>query len=559
MAKGPSRSRRLASDEDDDEDDFGFGGGRERLLDNDEDRSSGRAGGGVLLWAGLATILGGGLIGAWLLVAGEAPPPVAPPSGGEAGASAVTRTLPPPGSAGDLTRLREASLMSPPGLEDSGHSMERRPWLSETGPDTPAPESASSAGTPGDHATAASPPPSSPPSPPSPSSSPLSRHAPPADAPASPGPEPQAGAAPAPAPVHGDQAPAPAHADAPATAPESPSLARALPAMAAGGAAGEPAGLSRPSARLLPAAPAGAEPPVPALPVEEGYRPGRMPRFSDLPPPGSLGAQPLPDAPLTSLLRASDQGLLPVIAQDGRMAWRTYARPFEGNPSAPRIAIVVTGLGMRSPATRAAITQLPPDVTLAFSPYAPNLPVWMGQARQAGHETVLELPVESVGFPATDPGQLGLLSIVSELENRKRLESTLASAGGYVGLIATNVGRVTNSAASMRPILEVLKERGLLYVHRGEAQAVNTNADVAPPVNVVTTVIDSPPFQRAIDLRLTALEDAARAQGFAVGTLSASPLALYRLTQWLGTLEKRGFALAPVSAVMLTSQETSSR
>ncbi|WP_051013866.1 divergent polysaccharide deacetylase family protein [Pararhodospirillum photometricum] len=241
------------------------------------------------------------------------------------------------------------------------------------------------------------------------------------------------------------------------------------------------------------------------------------------------------------------------------MPWRTYARPFTGNASAPRIALIVTGLGMRTSATQAAIAQMPPDVTLAFSPYASNLPMWMGRARQMGHETLLEVPTEPVGFPTMDPGALGLITAVSELENRKRLESALASAGGYVGVLATHAGRYTDTPTALRPLLESLKARGLLYVHRGAPRAVNANADVAPPVNIATTVLDNPAFQRAIDERLAGLEDTARAQGFAIGTLSASPLALYRATRWLAGLDARGFALAPVSALVLTPDNGASR
>jgi polysaccharide deacetylase 2 family uncharacterized protein YibQ len=253
-------------------------------------------------------------------------------------------------------------------------------------------------------------------------------------------------------------------------------------------------------------------------------------------------------------LRTSESGLLPVIAEDGRMPWRTYARPFTGNPTLPRIAIIVDGLGLRNGATEAAIGQTPPDVTLAFSPYAENLAVWMGRARQMGHETLLDLPVEPLGFPAMDPGPLALLSAVAELENRKRLDSVLGRAGGYVGLLATAAGRFTDTPATMRPLLQSLKTRGLLYVHRGDEAAVNANNDIVPPVNQVTTEIDQNPFQRAIDTRLTYLEEEARTQGFAVGVIGASPVALYRLTRWLGTLQSKGFALAPVSAVMLTGE-----
>ncbi|MCF8478797.1 MAG: divergent polysaccharide deacetylase family protein [Rhodospirillum sp.] len=486
--------------------------------DSDDD---GEGRGRTLLHILAVLVLGGALIGGYIAVTSG-------PDKGTAEDTYAATTFHPLPEAGSDPRN---GLMTPPlqggaegqDLAETDRSPQRRPWLSDNASESPSPD-----GAPDTAAAVADPT---------------------KPAPVDPTPEAQTQTTPETGPKAGTDSQA---AISPSTAP-TPGTGPETGAKREDEMRGEGRAFQRPPAELLPQ-PVAAVPEAPPFPVEEGFRPGRIPRYSDLPAPGSQGGTPLSDAPLTDLMRASDSGLLPVIAEDGRMPWRTYARPFTGDPTLPRVAIIIDGLGLRDDATQAAIAQTPPDVTLSFSPYAENLAIWMGRAREAGHETLLDLPVEPLGFPSMDPGPLALLSIIAELENRKRLDAVLGRAGGYVGLIATAAGRFTETPASMRPLLQSLKTRGLLYVQRGDVVGVNANNDLAPPVNRVTVDLDQDPFQRAIDARLTYLEEEARTQGFAIGATGATPVALYRLTRWLETLGTKGLALAPVSAVMLTKE-----
>jgi hypothetical protein len=85
--------------------------------------------------------------------------------------------------------------------------------------------------------------------------------------------------------------------------------------------------------------------------------------------------------------------VLPVIGPDGLTPARAYARPFKAS-GRPRVAIVIGGLGLDPEVTRLAVESLPPEVTLAFSPYAPRLQEWINRARERGHEVLLEVPME---------------------------------------------------------------------------------------------------------------------------------------------------------------------
>ncbi len=299
----------------------------------------------------------------------------------------------------------------------------------------------------------------------------------------------------------------------------------------------------------LPAAPLTASPStatikavaakIPALPT---------PRGADQPPtyaamPARADAKGLVVGPLKELLRDSPHGMLPVVAADGRQPWRVYARPFDGTNAAPRVAVVITDLGLDRAATEAAITRLPPDVSLAFSPYATDVAAWIKKARAAGHEALVMLPVEPPDYPARDPGPLGLLVAATQDDNIARLETLLARSPATIG-VAARPGSHMIGSPQMNPVLATLLQRGLLYVGEG------ARGNRIPPATTITMVIDQDPWRDAIDARLAAALDAAKGQGGAVLLASAKPVTLDRLALWLADLPGKGFAPAPVSALV---------
>src|ERR1700744_1434056 len=98
-----------------------------------------------------------------------------------------------------------------------------------------------------------------------------------------------------------------------------------------------------------------------------------------------------------ALIENSPSGPLPRIADDGRKPMVVYAAPAAAGKF--RIAIVVSGLGISAKATTAALASLPPGVTPGFAPYANDVQHWVNEARQFGHEVVLEVPMEPFDFP----------------------------------------------------------------------------------------------------------------------------------------------------------------
>ncbi|MBY6260571.1 divergent polysaccharide deacetylase family protein [Azospirillum sp. 412522] len=286
---------------------------------------------------------------------------------------------------------------------------------------------------------------------------------------------------------------------------------------------------------------------------------------SAVPPPVPTDAAPLPlpgapaaavtlvPAPVPGLVEDSRNGPLPRIAQDGRKPWQVYARPFPATDKRPRVAIVMSDLGLSGVTTGNALAKLPPGITLAFLPYAERLDDWVERARTKGHEVMLSVPMEPLNYPRDDPGPNALLTMLGPDRNVERLEWSLGKAVGYVGITSTTGSKFTASPAAMQPVIDALKARGLLLV---DARA-NPKSVAGPLANLAGVpralgdrVIDRDLSRGAIDDQLRELEEIAKTNGAAVGFASPYPTTIERLNLWLTALADRGIALAPVSAVV---------
>ncbi|MBF0560405.1 MAG: divergent polysaccharide deacetylase family protein [Alphaproteobacteria bacterium] len=289
------------------------------------------------------------------------------------------------------------------------------------------------------------------------------------------------------------------------------------------------------------------EPPIPVLSSEPEREP---PSYDHLPKPPK--SEPLVPAPLADLVNKTDRGLLPVVSGEGKQPWKAYARPFSGSSRRPRVAIIITELGLQREATEAAIERLPADVTLSFSPYADGLKRWIERARERGHEVMLDMPMEPNNFPIQDPGSYGLLTVLSPQENIERLETVLGRCTGYTGIVAYMGSRFLTKPTHFLPVLMALADRGLIYVDNGVTGSGVIVGGAPPNLNyaMVNLVIDERPFAAAINARLDYLANLAKTSKRAVGTASAYPVTMDRMVVWIASLEGKGISIAPLSALV---------
>lgn len=298
-----------------------------------------------------------------------------------------------------------------------------------------------------------------------------------------------------------------------------------------------------------PAAPPATAPPTTAPPTT-AQAPAAPPPAAA--PPVPAGPVKLTPAPAQGLVEESRHGPLPKTADDGRKPWKVYARPFPAADARPRVAIIVADMGLSGVTTGNALQRLPAEVTLSFAAHAERLESWVERARDRGHEVLLTVPMEPLDFPRSDPGPNALLTRLPPDRNIDRLEWALGRFLGYVGVVTINGGKFVSDAEAMRPVIDVMKARGLMFIDPGLSRrpaSPGLAKEAGVPRAMVDRMIDRDLSRGAIDDQLRELENLAKENGAAVGVGLPYPSTIERLEIWARTLGDRGVVLAPVSAV----------
>ncbi|GJL94237.1 MAG: hypothetical protein DHS20C05_06420 [Hyphococcus sp.] len=256
--------------------------------------------------------------------------------------------------------------------------------------------------------------------------------------------------------------------------------------------------------------------------------------------------------PDPALLRATPFGKAPRISSDGRKAMREYAKHHENRSNKPQIAIIVGGLGLNPALTERAIDELPPEISLAFAPYAKDLNFWAQKARAAGHEIIIELPMEGYGDSNKALGAAGLLTTREQGENLQRLDWLMSRFQGYFAATNYMGAKFSTENSALSPILQTLRESGIAYIDdTGAAEHAARQSGVAL-VSVSRVIPPAPERSQlsAVRRELSKLEAIAKENGVALGKTYAYGATLEELVAWTNSLEKKGFTPAPASAVL---------
>lgn len=264
----------------------------------------------------------------------------------------------------------------------------------------------------------------------------------------------------------------------------------------------------------------------------------------------------LPAIANPSLVQRFDtSSFVPTLGPNGERALDAYARPVEAGTipdGQPRIAVIVSGLGLSQTATQNVIDRLPGEMTLSFAPYGNSLSRWTSRARDAGHEYLVEVPMEPFDYPNNDPGPHTLLASHDLQANIERLHWALSRVPTPVGYMNYMGGRFTSEDQLIRPIVDDAVARGLMVVDDGRSARSRVSAVAQPnaPVLRADVIVDGRAEEQAITNRLTQLEALARENGEAVGVASALPLTITMLEDWAASLRAKGIVLVPVSSIV---------
>ena len=230
--------------------------------------------------------------------------------------------------------------------------------------------------------------------------------------------------------------------------------------------------------------------------------------------------------------------------------WLRHAVSVDLSSDRPKIAVVIDDLGLSQSRTKATMA-LPGPLTMAFLPYANNLDSQTKDARDAGHELLVHIPMQPIS-DSQDPGPKALRTDLTSDEMLRRLRSALASFDGYVGINNHMGSKFTSDTKGMLVVLQELKRRGLMFL---DSQTSNNSVagDLAASLDMPnakrSVFIDHDQDANSVRRSLNQLEVTARHFGVAVGIGHPHRVTLDALAEWLPGLAERGFDLIPISAV----------
>lgn len=281
-----------------------------------------------------------------------------------------------------------------------------------------------------------------------------------------------------------------------------------------------------------------------------------LPRLGDMvAPTGVLEAQASVQAhdfvslPLVHAARIPE--MVSAVAKVGA-ASRPVAAPRK--PFVPAIAVVVDDMGNDVEQDRRAIA-LPSQVSLSFLPYPFATPALSEEARRAGHEVLVHVPMEA---PRDRDGSLAnaLRRDLPPEENIRRLNAALLRVHGYAGINNHEGSVFTADRQALIPVAEALYGRGLFFLDSRTtplSQVVPVARAFGVPSSDRDVFLDDDQASPAVAKQLRELERVAREQGVAIAIGHPHAATLDVVTRWCANL--KGFRLVPVSVAIRMKTE----
>jgi len=196
------------------------------------------------------------------------------------------------------------------------------------------------------------------------------------------------------------------------------------------------------------------------------------------------------------------------------------------NGERPKIVIMIDDMGVSVQNSR-DVMALSGPLTLAFLPYAKNLPDMTADARAKGHELMIHVPMEAMNGDM-DLGAVALKANMSGADmNTELTEKVFTAFEGYKGINNHMGSRLTQDSAAMKLVMKHLKQRGLYFV---DSRTINSSvaAHMAAEAGIK---------HATRDVFLDHYTD-------------------IELKRWLPTLKAKGFDVVPASAVVRRTPST---
>jgi len=225
-------------------------------------------------------------------------------------------------------------------------------------------------------------------------------------------------------------------------------------------------------------------------------------------------------------------------------------------PVQVRLGIIVEDYGRPDPALARKFRDLPGTFTAAIYPESDNAGDLAAEARAAGMEVILDLPMEPKAFPVRDPGANAVLVDHSARKIRRLVGRALGRVGPAAGVKTYMGGLAVEDRDVMRVVLEEVRDRKLYFVDATQEQyseVEELGRVLEAPVYILTPVsqIDRGVKEAAsLKIRFDDFVADCSRRGYGVGVVNASPQVLELLGRELPHLARQGVVVMGVSEIV---------
>lgn len=216
----------------------------------------------------------------------------------------------------------------------------------------------------------------------------------------------------------------------------------------------------------------------------------------------------------------------------------------------PVIAIVIDDMGVSQRQTK-DITSLKAPLTASFLTYSSNLASQIENARQAGHEIMIHVPMEAQKQADAAPDVLTTQMTPDEL--RRNFSAMLEKFHGIKGINNHMGSKLTEDEPRMEVIMDVLKQHNLFFLDsktsaKSKAEIAAKNRRVAYGHRHV--FLDNNNDKTYILGQLALTERLARKNGYAIAIGHPKSQTYEALKDWLQTLDKKQIRLLHLSEII---------
>lgn len=231
--------------------------------------------------------------------------------------------------------------------------------------------------------------------------------------------------------------------------------------------------------------------------------------------------------------------------------WDKNALDFTVTGGAPMIAIVIDDMGVDRKRSRHMWRDVPGPLTLSFMTYADDLGEQTAQARAAGHELMLHMPLEPSNA-AVDPGPNALMTAMADADLKRLAEWGIARFDGFVGVNNHMGSRFTEDPRAMRVVLKAVRDKGLLFLDsRTTPKSVvrRVARELGLPVLERNVFLDNDNDVDKVLHQLEQVERLARSHGQAIAIGHPRDATIEVLKTWIPEARARGLNIVPVSVL----------